>query len=163
MRTSFAIALGSNMRHVRYGAPAQILRATLCALADGPVDVVSVAPILSSRPIGPSQRSYANSAALIETELDPLALLDFLKQLERRFGRREGGAAWRARPLDLDILLWSQGPFSAPGLCIPHVQLAHRSFVLTPLAQIAPRWRDPMTQLCIAHLKARLDRRRPCA
>lgn len=163
MRTSFAIALGSNMRHPHHGAPAHVLRAALNALDAGPVQVLCASPILASRPIGPSHRLYANGAALIETELDPEALLDHLKQLERRFGRKMGGQPWRARPLDLDILLWSDGAFVSSRLCIPHKELAKRPFVLAPLVQIAPRWRHPIMHLCIAHLKARLDRKAPGA
>ena len=120
MRTSFAIALGSNMRHPHHGAPAQLLPAALAALDAGPVQVLRASPILTSRPIGPSQRLYANGAALIETDLGPEALLDHLKQLERHFGRKTGGQPWRARPLDLDILLWSDGAFVSSRLCIPH-------------------------------------------
>ncbi|NBR32557.1 MAG: 2-amino-4-hydroxy-6-hydroxymethyldihydropteridine diphosphokinase [Sphingomonadaceae bacterium] len=163
MRTSFAIALGSNMRHPHHGAPAQLLRAALAALDAGPVQVLRASPILTSRPIGPSQRLYANGAALIETDLGPEALLDHLKQLERHFGRKTGGQPWRARPLDLDILLWSDGAFVSSRLCIPHKELAKRAFVLAPLAQIAPQWRHPILNLCIAHLKARLDRKAPGA
>ncbi|MBU6253613.1 MAG: 2-amino-4-hydroxy-6-hydroxymethyldihydropteridine diphosphokinase [Alphaproteobacteria bacterium] len=163
MRTSFAIALGSNMRHPVHGSPVQVVRAAFAALEIAPVRLVQAAPIVASRPIGPSQRTYANSAALIETDLPPEALLAHLQQIERQFGRRGGGQRWRARPLDLDILLWSQGAFVAPGLVIPHPELAKRSFVLGPLACVAADWRHPITHLCIAHLKARLDRKRPGA
>ena len=65
--------------------------------------------------------------------------------------------------LDLDILLWSEGAFEAPGLCIPHIAFADRRFVLDPLARIAADWRDPRSGLTIYHLKARLDRKRPAA
>jgi 2-amino-4-hydroxy-6-hydroxymethyldihydropteridine diphosphokinase len=65
--------------------------------------------------------------------------------------------------LDLDILLWSEGAFEAPGLCIPHIAFADRRFVLDPLARIAADWRDPRSGLTIYHLKARLDRQRPAA
>lgn len=163
MRTSFAIALGSNMRHPRYGAPAQVLHAALSALDAQPLRLLAAAPIYTTRPIGPSQRLYANSAVLIETELEPEALLAHLQNVESAFGRTRRGQAWQARPLDLDILLWSQGPYVSRDLCIPHKELAHRDFVLGPLAYIAPRWRHPISHLCIAHLKARLDRKRPGA
>jgi 2-amino-4-hydroxy-6-hydroxymethyldihydropteridine diphosphokinase len=74
-----------------------------------------------------------------------------------------GGQRWRARVLDLDILLWSEGAFEGPGLCIPHIDFAERRFVLDPLARIAAHWRDPRSGLTIYHLKARLDRKRPAA
>ena len=103
--TLYAIALGSNQPHVRLGAPRDVLSAALMALDEAPLKLLAASPILASRPIGPSIRSYANGAAIIETDLDPRDLLDHLKSIEHRFGRKVGGQRWRARVLDLDILL----------------------------------------------------------
>lgn len=157
MRTSYIIALGSNRPHGRYGAPARIIRAALEKLA---LPVPAFSNIIQSRPIGPSNRAYANAVALIETELDPPALLDRLKMTERALGRRNG-QRWGARVIDLDIILWSCGSWTSPGLCIPHPAFRTRHFVLKPLCEIAPDWRDPVTGLSAVHLKARLDRKRP--
>jgi 2-amino-4-hydroxy-6-hydroxymethyldihydropteridine diphosphokinase len=62
--------------------------------------------------------------------------------------------------LDLDLLLWSGGAFRSPLLTIPHPALDQRSFVLQPLASIAPNWRlkGPLT---VRHLAHRLARRAP--
>jgi 2-amino-4-hydroxy-6-hydroxymethyldihydropteridine diphosphokinase len=163
MRTSYAIALGSNQPHPRFGRPEAVLRAASAELSAGPTRLIALSPLLRSAPIGPSQRTYANAAALIETRLAPLELLAHLKSIEAAFGRRPGGQRWRARVLDLDILLWSEGAFEAPGLCIPHIELGGRSFVLDPLVRIAAHWRDPRSGLTIHHLKARLDQKRPAA
>lgn len=163
MRTSYAIALGSNQPHARFGRPEAVLRAACAELSTGPTRLIAMSPILRSAPIGPSLRTYANAAALIDTRLDPLELLAHLKSIEAAFGRRMGGQRWRARVLDLDILLWSEGAFEGPSLCIPHIAFADRRFVLDPLARIAPDWRDPRSGLTIYHLKARLDRKRPAA
>lgn len=163
MSQLYAIALGSNQPHPRYGDPRAVLAAALAALDDGPLNLLTVAAIITSRPIGPSIRSYANGAAIIETNLAPLELLDHLKSIERAFGRKVGGQRWRARVLDLDILLWSGGAYADDALCIPHREMRRRSFVLDPLAAIAPDWRDPITGLSVRHLKARLDRKAPAA
>ena len=109
-----------------------------------------------------ARRTYANATALVETRFDPLRLLKRLKNIERHFGRRRG-ARWSARVLDLDIILWSRGVWATPELTVPHRAFRHRSFVLGPLATIAPRWRDPLTGLSVRQMKARLDRRRPAA
>jgi len=161
--TLYAIALGSNQPHVRHGAPRDVLSAALMALDDAPLRLLAASPIVTSRPIGPSIRRYANGAAIIETDLDPRDLLDHLKSIEHRFGRKAGGQRWRARVLDLDILLWLNGVFADDLLCIPHREMRTRSFVLGPLASIAPDWRDPVTGLSVRHLKARLDRKAPAA
>jgi 2-amino-4-hydroxy-6-hydroxymethyldihydropteridine diphosphokinase len=163
MQTLYAIALGSNQPHVRLGAPRDVLSAALMALDEGPLHLLAASPILASRPIGPSIRSYANGAAIIETDLDPRDLLDHLKAIEHYFGRKTGGQRWRARVLDLDILLWLHGAYVDEALCIPHREMRERSFVLGPLATIAADWRDPITGLSVRHLKARLDRKAPAA
>ncbi len=124
------------------------------------VRVVEAAPILLSDPVGPSQRRYANSAATVETPLEPPALLALLKRVEREFGRRPGGQRWTARVLDLDLVLWSGGPYAEHGLTIPHPLFRSRDFVLAPAASIAPGWRDPVTSLTVRQLHARLTRPR---
>jgi 2-amino-4-hydroxy-6-hydroxymethyldihydropteridine diphosphokinase len=136
-----------------------VLQAAIEALRGAGLHVVAVAPVFITAPIGPSLRAYANSAALIETPLDPPALLAALKAIERAFGRRRG-RRWGARVLDLDILLWSGGHWRSRTLTIPHVALTGRRFVLDPLAKIAPDRRIPGGGT-VAQARARLTRPRP--
>jgi 2-amino-4-hydroxy-6-hydroxymethyldihydropteridine diphosphokinase len=137
-----------------------VLAAALGRLESEGVQVLAAAPVLLTDPVGPSLRRYANSAATIETALDPPALLALLKRIEREFGRRRAGRRWTARVLDLDVILWSGGAYAAPSLVIPHPLFRTRDFVLAPAARIAPSWRDPVTGLTILHLHARLTRPR---
>ena len=157
----YLIALGSNQRHARYGPPRRVLAAALERLAAEGVRVIAVAAVIETAPVGPSIRRYANSAAVIETALDPEALLALLKRIECEFGRRPGGQRWRARVLDLDVVLWSGGPFASAALTIPHPLFRERAFVLTPADAIAPDWRDPLTGLTVRQLHARLTGPRP--
>lgn len=161
MSGHYLIALGSNMRHTRHGAPPAVLRAALAAMAARGLAIERVSPIIASAPLGPSHRRYANAAALVRTDLGPPALLMLLQQIERDFGRRRRGARWRARTLDLDIVLWSGGCWHDEALTIPHREYRIRAFVLAPVAQIAPHWRDPLTGLTAKHLHTRLTRRTP--
>ena len=157
----YLIALGSNQRHHRHGPPPQVLGAALAALAAAGLTVESAAPVLASAPLGPSLRRYANGAALVTTRLLPDELLDLLKTIEHHFGRRARGQRWSARVLDLDLVLWSGGAWSSPGLTVPHAAFRERTFVLTPALAIAADWRDPVTNLSLRQLKARLTRPRP--
>jgi 2-amino-4-hydroxy-6-hydroxymethyldihydropteridine diphosphokinase len=120
---------------------------------------IAASEIIETAPIGPSLRTFANAAALIETKLSPPELLRHLKAIERRFGRRRG-QRWGARVLDLDILLWSGGRWSNASLSIPHPRLAERLFALDPLSQIVPEWKIPRHGTVRQHL-ARLTRPRP--
>jgi 2-amino-4-hydroxy-6-hydroxymethyldihydropteridine diphosphokinase len=128
------------------------------ARLDEEFGLFDASPIVLNAAHGGAGRDFANSVALVESRLDPPALLARLKSLEREFGRRRG-RRWGPRVLDLDIALWSGGRFRSRRLTIPHPELARRSFVLQPLAAIAPGWRvGPLTT---GHLAHRLARRRP--
>ncbi|HEY6964357.1 MAG TPA: 2-amino-4-hydroxy-6-hydroxymethyldihydropteridine diphosphokinase, partial [Erythrobacter sp.] len=107
MSSTYLVALGSNRRHHRYGAPAGVVRAAMeeCA-AFG--TVTGRSPVIGTPAMGAAQRRFANAAMVLESELDPPALLAALKRTEREFGRRPG-RRWGDRVLDCDIVLWSGG------------------------------------------------------
>jgi 2-amino-4-hydroxy-6-hydroxymethyldihydropteridine diphosphokinase len=63
--------------------------------------------------------------------------------------------------IDIDILLWSEGAWEGPGLVIPHPEMRMRRFVLDPLAEIAPLWRDPISGATVRQLRARLAKATP--
>lgn len=158
-RHLYVLGLGSNRAHGRHGRPAAILAAAKRALAEAGICPLAVAPTLTSLPLGPGGRAYANSAVLVESALAPPELLTALKRIERAFGRR-AGRRWGARVIDIDVLLWSGGRWHEPQLTIPHRELSRRRFVLDPLAAIAPGWRVPGGGT-VRQLRARLTRRRP--
>ena len=157
----YLIALGSNMRHHRYGRPRDVLGAALAELEARGIEIVRASPAILTDPLGPSLRRYANGAAVVRTTLAPDDLLECLKHIERQFGRRARGQSWTARVLDLDIVLWDDGCWSVAALTIPHLEFRHRDFVLRPACAIAADWRDPLTGLTLRQLRARLTRPRP--
>lgn len=155
----YAIGIGSNRPLSRRLTPRRIVEAAVLALDARPLRVKAVAPVVTTRPLGPSARDYANGAVLIRTRLTPPELLDRLQALEARFGRRRQ-RRWGARTLDLDILLWDGGIYGSPRLSVPHPAFAERAFVLAPLRAIAARWRDPLSGLTVGQLAARSGRAR---
>jgi len=158
---TYLIALGSNQRSPRHGSPRAVLAAATARIGRKLGKVLAVSRVIDTEPVGPSLRRYANGALVLETELAPRKLLRKLLAIETRFGRRRMGQRWRARVLDLDIVLWSGGIVARADLQIPHPLFRTRDFVLRPAAEIAPRWRDPLTGLSLTHLQARLTRPRP--
>ncbi len=135
----YAIAIGSNRPHGRFGRPPQVVEAAVARL-DRDFTLFDASPILLNRAHGGAGRDFANAAALVESELPPLEMLRALKSLEREFGRRRG-RRWGSRVLDLDIIDWSGGRFRSRRLTIPHPAATGRAFVICPLASIAPEWR----------------------
>lgn len=155
------MALGSNQCHPRLGGPGDVVAAAIDLVDQTLGQVVARSPIIASAPVGPSLRRYANAALVLDSALDPQELLAALQWLEAQLGRKRRGQRWRARVIDLDIVLWSGGVVADPNLKVPHPLFRERDFVLRPAAAVAPRWRDPLTGLTVAHLHARLTRRRP--
>ncbi|PFH56432.1 hypothetical protein XA68_16527 [Ophiocordyceps unilateralis] len=84
------------------------------------------------------QDRFINGACEVETQLDPLPLLDQLQQIEKDMGRRKV-IDKGPRNIDLDILLYGQDLIREDRLTVPHAGIAEREFVLRPLAQLIPR------------------------
>ncbi|NVD46100.1 2-amino-4-hydroxy-6-hydroxymethyldihydropteridine diphosphokinase [Qipengyuania atrilutea] len=156
----YLIAVGSNMRIAGVGEPRRVVERALAALGEGNLTCKSRGPVVATDPLGPSQRRYANSAAVVQTPLDPEAMLTRLQAIESAFERKRRGVRWRSRTLDLDIILWSGGAYHSERLEIPHPEFRHRDFVLAPAVTVAPEWRDPVSGLTLRQLHARLTKRR---
>ena len=154
----YAIAIGSNRPHGKYGRPAGVVEAAIARL-DQDFGLFDASPIILNPAHGGAGRDFANAVALIESALPPEVMLQQLKSIERDFGRRSG-RRWGPRVLDLDVAAWSGGCFRSRRLTVPHKELATRTFVLQPLAAVAPDWRI-RGSLTARHLAERLARKAP--
>ncbi|MBX3660812.1 MAG: 2-amino-4-hydroxy-6-hydroxymethyldihydropteridine diphosphokinase [Burkholderiales bacterium] len=146
------IALGANI-----GEPLRQIEAGFSALAALPrTRLLARSSLYRSAPVGyADQPDFINAVAMIETALDPHALLAALLAIERAQGRvRDFPNA--PRTLDLDIVLYGDLVLHEPGLTIPHARMLERAFVMVPLAEIAPDARVP-GQGRVSELAARLD------
>jgi 2-amino-4-hydroxy-6-hydroxymethyldihydropteridine diphosphokinase len=145
-----AIALGSNVGD---------RRATLMAAIDALSPWVRSlrassfydTPFIGGASSDAPQPSVLNAAVTGVTPLGAHALLERLLAIELTFGRTRpyGGAP---RTLDLDLVLYGDAVIDEPGLQVPHPRFRDRRFVLEPLAEIAPEWRDPVTGVSISDL-----------
>ena len=84
-----------------------------------------------------AQPPYVNAVALLQTYLDPEALLAQLHALEESHCRQRDGQLNQPRTLDLDVLLYGELKWSSPSLSIPHPRMTQRDFVLIPLKEIS--------------------------
>ncbi|MDR3567632.1 MAG: 2-amino-4-hydroxy-6-hydroxymethyldihydropteridine diphosphokinase [Syntrophobacteraceae bacterium] len=149
-----AIGIGSNL-----GDSIGICRDVFDLLRNPPaIDIVKASSLYRTSPVGSEAGGwFINGAALIETLLEPEALLDLLLAIEARFGRVRT-IKWGPRILDLDILFYEEVPIDLPRLKAPHPLMSERLFVLMPLAEIAPDWIHPQTGLSVREMLDRLLR-----
>jgi 2-amino-4-hydroxy-6-hydroxymethyldihydropteridine diphosphokinase len=91
-----------------------------------------------------------------ESALSALDLLGALLAIEQKYGR-ERPFPGAARTLDLDLILYDGAIERSPELTLPHPRFRERRFVLAPLAEIAPDWRDPVTGRSIEELLRALN------
>ena len=128
------IGLGSNL-----GAPVANLRSAALALDELPgTEVVFASHVYESEPWGVAdQPPFANAVVWVRTRLRADQLLDALKEIEERLGRRPG-ERFGPRVIDLDLLLLGDEEWETEELVVPHPRMAERDFVLTPLLTIAP-------------------------
>lgn len=133
------IGLGSNLED-----PRQQVTTAFQELAELPQsELVMRSSLYRSDPVGPQdQPDFINAVAALDTTLEPHALLDQLQTLEQKH-RRVRERHWGPRTLDLDLLLYGDQVIGTDRLTVPHAFMQERSFVLWPLAEIAPALQLP--------------------
>ena len=103
------------------------------------------------------QPAFYNAVVEVEVEEGPRALLQRCLALEAALGRRRT-TLQAPRIIDVDLLLYDELVAAWPELVLPHPALAHRAFVLRPLAELAPGLRDPRDGRVLHDLLAVLER-----
>jgi GTP cyclohydrolase-4 len=144
------LSLGSNL-----GDRKQNLAQALELLSKH-LKVEQISSIYETEPVGYEQQPlFLNAVCRISTKLNPERLLRLAKKIEAELGRTPSFPN-APRPIDIDILIYSDEVFSNKELTIPHPRLAERSFVLVPLAEIAPDLVHPENEKTIKELLGNL-------
>ena len=81
---------------------------------------------------------FLNSCCMLETEMEPKALIQAFHQYDEQRGRERTEGQYLSRPIDIDILMYGSYCFMTPTIHIPHPRMAERRFVLQPFNDIAP-------------------------
>jgi 2-amino-4-hydroxy-6-hydroxymethyldihydropteridine diphosphokinase len=168
LRNVGLIALGSNVAS-QSGGPVENVQEALRLFAVNRLRIAAQSRFYRTPAFPPGTGpDFVNAAVIVETELDPEAVLERLHSIEAGLGR-ERVQRWGQRTIDLDLLAmgetilpdaatvahWIGLPFAeqkrtAPEkLILPHPRLHERAFVLIPLAEIAPAWRHPLLGLTV--------------
>lgn len=149
------IGLGSNV-----GNREDFIQQAIKALAQlEHTQVMQVSSLYETEPLEyPDQHWFINAVVQIETSLPPDKLLTGLQAIEEHL-QVERSIRWGPRTIDLDILLYDDEIVCSSRLQIPHLRLHLRTFVLVPLAEIAPAYSHPILNKPIADLLTAHTRR----
>ena len=142
------VAFGSNI-----GERARYIEQAIASLKEQKdCRILKVSAIMETEPYGVTEQDkFLNGALKMETKLTPQELLTVLHQIEAD-AKRERKIHWGPRTLDLDILLYDDMILQEDDLCIPHVDMQNRVFVLGPMAEIAPYKRHPVYGLTMKEM-----------
>jgi 2-amino-4-hydroxy-6-hydroxymethyldihydropteridine diphosphokinase len=110
-----------------------------------------VSSIYDTEAVGPiSQPRFLNLACEVFTRLAPEGLLALVKGIELKMGRYSRSG--EPRIIDIDIVLYGDQVINTPSLVVPHPKMHERSFVLIPLAEIAPDFVHPVLKKTMKEL-----------
>jgi 2-amino-4-hydroxy-6-hydroxymethyldihydropteridine diphosphokinase len=133
------LGLGSNV-----GERRRQLQLALDAMPGAGIRPLASSSTYDTDPVGEvlDQPSFLNACVLVRTSLEPLALLDEVKRIERSLGRREG-IRHGPRGIDIDVLLLGDIELRHERMTLPHEQLVRRRFVLIPALELDIELRLP--------------------
>ena len=134
--TRAVIGLGSNID------PGANLPAAMRALRRHPkIAVLEAACCYRSAAVGrPDDPDFYNSAALVDTSLDPIALRSALRDIEEALGRERSSDRFEPRTIDLDIVLFEGFEGDVDGTRVPDPDLEKHAHIAVPAAEVAPEW-----------------------
>lgn len=102
-----------------------------------------------------SDNMFWNIGVAFDSEIKPEVLLDVIHEIEHTMGvksHRTATGEYADRVIDIDIVAIDEMIVSTETLKVPHPHLAQRLFYLKPLAELAPTWRHPVTQLTVSQM-----------
>ncbi|CAL1329029.1 2-amino-4-hydroxy-6-hydroxymethyldihydropteridine diphosphokinase [Candidatus Providencia siddallii] len=138
------ISIGSNL-----GDPLKQTLQAITALNLLPSSsIIKTSSIYKTKPLGKIKQSdFLNMVILLESNLEPEILLDYIQKIEFNLGRIRKNDKWAPRTIDIDIMLLDNKIINTNRLTIPHYGLKTREFMLYPLNEINPTIKFPDGEL----------------
>lgn len=139
MQNEVVLCLGGNQ-----GDREKLLFRAVEALNDH-FQLIQVSKIYESEAWGGvAQGNFLNQIAIISTQFSAQDVLEIIQQIEKDLGRKRMDH-WGNRTMDIDILYFGNQLISSPSLKIPHPFISERRFVLVPLAEVLPNFKNPIS------------------
>ena len=111
---------------------------------------------------------FRNQVLVVESDLEPIEVLDAVNAIEQRLGRDRAeeqkiksatGARYASRSIDIDILFYDDLVVESERLTLPHPRIAERGFVLEPLVEVAAEWQHPLRGESVKQMYEKLNQR----
>lgn len=106
---------------------------------------VQASAVYRSKAVGFEGDDFLNLVASFESEKSPQAICEDIETIHNLVGRSREGGKWASRPLDIDLLLYNDLIMSERPVRVPREDILEYSFVLRPLAELAPDLVHPVT------------------
>ena len=142
------VGIGSNIEQEKYiRISAKSLKETFGADCQ-----LQLSPVYKTQAVGFEGDDFYNLVASFYSELSPYEVEKELKKIEHLHGRQRNQNKFSARTLDIDLLLYDQEIIHTNGISIPRDEIEKYAFVLSPLAELAPKLIHPETQKTILEM-----------
>ena len=106
---------------------------------------LDVSTVYRSAAVGFDGPDFLNLVVGLRSEDSPLAICEEIERLHNLAGRARKGEKWASRPLDIDLLLYNDLVMDERPVRVPRDDVLEYSFVLRPLAELAPDLLHPVT------------------
>ncbi len=106
---------------------------------------IELSAVYRSRAVGFDGDDFLNLVVRFESEESPQAICEAIEVIHNLAGRDRKGGKWEARTLDVDLLLYNDLVVDAPPARLPRDDILEYSFVLRPMAELAPGLVHPET------------------
>jgi len=137
MATVF-LGLGSNE------SPRENLKLAVRELSSRYFDL-ALSRVYQSTAVGFSGADFLNLVVRFESEASPQSICDDIELIHNLAGRDRGSDKWESRPLDIDLLLYNDLVLDERPVRVPRDDILQYSFVLRPMAELAPQCRHPVS------------------
>lgn len=106
---------------------------------------LELSAVYCSKAVGFEGDNFLNLVARFESDESPLAICERIELIHNLVGRAREGGKWESRPLDIDLLLYNDLVIDEQFVRVPRKDVLEYSFVLRPLAELAPELAHPVT------------------